>query len=232
MLPKSKLVWSSVGKKIIMALTGLAMIIFLLEHLSGNLLLLSKDPDPYNKYAHFLISFGWVIILAELVLVAILAFHVYSGISVAIGKKQARPQAYHKTAAAGGPSKKNLASSTMIYTGVALFIFLVIHLKTFKYGPGIEEGYVAQVEVSGEQVRDLHKLVVDVFQHPGYVIGYVAVMLFLGFHLRHGFWSAFQSLGVNHPRVTPLIYSLGLLVAAVLGVGFLLIPIWIYFTGA
>jgi succinate dehydrogenase / fumarate reductase cytochrome b subunit len=114
----------------------------------------------------------------------------------------------------------------MIYTGAVLFIFLIIHLKTFKFGPNYT------TDVDGVEMRDLHGLVWEVFQSPGYVTWYVAAMVLLGSHLWHGFWSAFQSLGVSHPRYTPIIYGIGIMVAAVLAVGFLGIPIWIYFTGA
>ena len=209
-----------------MAVTGLAMIIFLIEHVSGNLLLYSKNPDPYNKYAHFLISFGWLVIAAELILLAVLLFHVVSGVSISLGKKRARPVGYSKTANAGEPSKKTVASTTMIYTGLITLIFLAVHLKTFKFGPNYD------TVVDGQTIRDLHKLVMETFQKPVYVLGYVASMIFLGFHLRHGFWSAFQSLGIHHPRYTPIIYTVGMIVAVVVAVGFLGIPIWVYFTGA
>lgn len=226
MLPFTKLVWSSVGKKALMAVTGLAMIIFLVEHLTGNLLLFSKDPEPFNQYSHFLISLGWLIIAAEIILIAILIFHVLSGISVALGKKKARPVGYQKDANAGGASKKTIASTTMIYTGALLFVFLAIHLKTFKFGP------YYPTTVDGVEMRNLHKLAMEVFQNPVYVAWYVVSMVLLGFHLRHGFWSAFQSLGVSHPRYTPIIYTVGIVIALVISVGFLGIPIWIYFTGA
>ncbi|RMF70225.1 MAG: succinate dehydrogenase [Calditrichaeota bacterium] len=226
MSESSNKLWSSVGKKIIMAITGLAMVIFLIEHLSGNLLLFDKNPDPFNKYSHFLISFGDLLVVAELILLAFLIFHMISAISITLGKRKARPIGYVKHANAGGPSKKNISSTTMIYTGLLIFVFLAIHLKTFKYGPH----YTTVVD--GVEMRDLHKLVVEVFQKPGYVAWYVIAMVFLGFHLRHGFWSAFQSLGVNHPRYTPVIYSVGIILAVVLAVGFLGIPIWIFFRGA
>lgn len=231
-MPKlSKVVWSSVGKKFFMAITGLAMIIFLIEHLSGNLLLFNPNPEPFNKYSDFLISFGSILIVAELILVVFLLYHIIVGVSIAIGKMKARPEAYTKTASAGGSSKKTLSSTTMIYTGILIFVFLIIHLKTFKYGPGIAEGYVIH-GANGKEMRDLYRLAMEVFHKPGYVIWYVFSMVFLGFHLRHGFWSAFQSMGVNHPKYTPIIYTIGILVAIVLAVGFVAIPIWIYFTGA
>ena len=221
-----KFIGSSVGKKFLMALTGLAMVIFLLEHLSGNLLLFSKNPDPYNEYTDFLLSFGWLIIVAELGLIAILLFHMVSAISISIGQKKARPVAYAKTGNAGEPSKKTFSSKTMIWTGLLIFAFIAIHLKTFKFGPNYSS------TVDGVEMRDLHTLVWEVFQSPIYVAWYVGALIFLGFHVRHGFWSAFQSLGVHHPRYTPVIYSVGILVAIIISVGFLGIPLWIYFTGA
>lgn len=226
MLPLSKVIWNSVGKKFVMALTGLAMMIFLIEHLAGNLLLFNQNPDPFNEYSHFLIGFGWILIVAELVLITILLFHMYSGITIALGKIKARPENYRKSGNAGGPSKKTFSSTTMIYSGLLTFVFLLIHLKTFKFGP------YYTTTVDGVEMRDLHRLVMEVFQSPIYVVWYVGALLFLGFHLRHGFWSAFQSMGVSHPRYTPIIYSVGIFLAVVLAAGFIGIPVWIFFTGA
>lgn len=214
--------WSSVGKKAFMGLTGLAWVGFVIIHLLGNLMLFNPDPEPFNKYSHTLVSLGGLLIALELVLLAFFLVHAYSGITIWLEKRRARPVHYHKTAAAGSPSKKTISSSTMIYTGTFLFIFTVFHLVTFKYGPQ----YTTTVD--GEQMRDLYRLVFQTFQKPTYVLGYVLSMGFLGFHLRHGFWSAFQSLGVHHQKLTPIIYALGLLVAIVLAAGFLAMPIWLY----
>lgn len=218
-----KMIQSSIGKKIIMALTGLAMVGFLIEHLTGNLLLFTENPEPYNKYAHTILSFGWLIIVAEVILIGVLVSHMFSAISITLGKKKARPVKYVKTGKAGGPSKKTFASSSMIWTGILTFIFIVIHLKTFKFGPDYS------TTVDGERMRDLHTLVWGVFQNPIYVFWYVGTLAFLGFHLRHGFWSAFQSLGVNHPKFTPIIYTAALILALAIAVGFIGIPLWIFF---
>ena len=117
----------------------------------------------------------------------------------------------------------------MIISGVVLFVFLAVHLYTFKYGPGIEQGYVT--EIQGETARDLYRLVDEKFQDPIYVIGYTLVMLILGLHLRHGFWSAFQSLGIAHPRYSGLITTVGIIVSILLAVGFLAIPAWMFLRG-
>lgn len=219
--------WSSVGKKALMGLTGLLLVLFIIEHLLGNLMLFSPDPDPFNEYSHILVSLGDILIVVELGFLLFFILHIYSGVTVFIGKIKARPESYQKTTNSGPPSKKNISSTTMIYTGVVLLVFVAIHLKTFKYGPGIAEGYVRDVQ--GVAMRDLYRLVYEVFQDPKYVIGYVLTMVLLGFHLRHGFWSAFQSLGLYHPRYTPIIYTIGFILAVVLAVGYLAMPIWVYF---
>ena len=168
---------------------------------------------------------GWLIIAAEFVLIAILILHMYSASKVWIGKRKARPEDYKVKADAGRASKKTFASTTMIYSGILLFVFLVVHLKTFKFGAF----YTSTVD--GVEIRDLHRLVWEVFQNPVYVVGYVLILIFMGFHLRHGFWSAFQSLGVSHPKYSPIIYAVGIITALVLAVGFIGIPIFIYIMG-
>ncbi|HLG20115.1 MAG TPA: succinate dehydrogenase cytochrome b subunit [Bdellovibrionota bacterium] len=220
---------SSVGKKIIMAITGLGMIGFLIGHLAGNLTLLTGNADKFNRYSHFLTSLGALLIAVELGLLLLLLLHMYEGICVAIGKLKARPEGYEEVGNAGGPSRKTLSSRTMIYSGIVILVFVFIHVRSFKYGPGIPEGYVSMA--GGAEIRDLHRLVVERFSHPGYVAFYVACMILLGLHLRHAFWSAFQSLGVHHPRYTPILYGIGTALAAVLSIGFLIIPLWVFFSG-
>lgn len=213
---------SSIIKKALMGLTGLLMIGFLIAHLIANLLLFSNNPDPYNLYTHKLASMGWLLIAVELALVAFFLVHVVSGISVYLGSRKARGSNYVRTGDAGPPSRKNLASKTMIWTGIILFFFVIFHLITFKFGTNYP------ITVDGVEMRDLYRLVYEKFQELPYVISYVAIMVLLGYHLRHGFWSAFQSLGVHHPRYTPIIYGAGIVIALILAVGFLLMPIWIY----
>ncbi|NKB24857.1 MAG: succinate dehydrogenase [Kiritimatiellae bacterium] len=225
-----KFVESSIGKKVVMAITGLALFFFLIIHLIGNLTLFSSDPALFNGYAHKLHTLKPLVITAEIFLLAFFIMHIVSGVSVAIGKRKARPISYYKTASAGGASKKTISSSTMIITGIVILVFTVIHIKTFKYGPSIAEGY--SIDFEGETVRDLHRLVVEKFSQLPYVLFYVLCMLFLGFHLRHAFWSAFQSLGIHHPRSTPVLYGMGLFCSILLATGFILLPLWIYCRGA
>jgi succinate dehydrogenase / fumarate reductase cytochrome b subunit len=223
-------IWSSVGKKIITAITGLGLYLYIMLHLAGNLTLFAKDPGLFNRYAHFLTGFGWLLIIIELGLLLLFLIHIIGGIIVYLGKLRARPDGYVRYESAGVPSKKTVSSTTMIWTGLVIGLFATLHVITFKYGPGMEQGYVTVV--NGVQMRDLYRLVIEVFSNKWNVIWYVGAMIFLGFHLRHAFWSAFQSLGANNPRLTPVFYGAGLALAVLLALGFLILPIFIYFTGA
>jgi len=217
---------SSIVKKMVTGVTGLALFIFVAVHLFENLLLLSNNPDLYNGWAHFLFSFGPLLYVIEAILLLFFVVHIGSALFVHAEKRRARPVPYRTVGAAGKPSRRTVSSQTMIYTGLVLLVFLVWHVLSFRFGPNVAQGYVTQLD--GRPERDLYRLVVDFFSNLWNVVIYVGVMVFLGFHLRHGFWSAFQSLGLYHRRWTPIIYTTGLVVALALGVGFIFIPIWIY----
>lgn len=227
MIPVITAIKSSVGKKIIMAITALSLVLFVIVHLIGNLQLLIGKADSFNLYSHKLESLGSLLYIAEIGLLATFLVHFAIAISVAVTKKRARPVSYYMTRNLGKPSRKSFGSSTMIYTGLIIVIFTIIHVMHLKFGPGIKEGYIKVID--GEVIRDLYRLVVESFKNTWYVSFYTVVMILLGFHLSHGFWSAFQSLGANHPRYTPFISVVGILVAITLAMGFLLIPILIYF---
>lgn len=220
---------SSVGKKIINAVSGLGLCAFIVIHLVGNLTLLAGKAQAFNTYSHFLANTGVLLYVAESGLILFFLGHMITGTAVWWSKQKARPDGYHVSANAGDPSRKTIFSQTMIYTGAVVLIFLIIHLKTFKYGPGIDQGYV--VTYDGVQMWDLYRLTTDAFSRLWYVLFYVAAMMLMGFHLSHGFWSGFQTLGANHPRWTPIIYGIGLIFAFVMAVGFLIIPVAIYFRG-
>jgi succinate dehydrogenase / fumarate reductase cytochrome b subunit len=165
----------------------------------------------------------------ELGLVAFFLVHAIWGILVWLGKRSARPDSYRRSQNAGGASRKTLSSISMIITGPLLLAFVVMHVWMFKYGPSIAQGYVEQVGDHG--IRDLHRLVIETFQQPVWVTIYVVVMVLLFLHLRHGFWSAFQSIGVMSSRLTPLVYAVGVILAFLLAAGFILLPVWIFLTG-
>ena len=218
---------TSVGKKILSGVTGLALCGFVVAHLAGNLMLL-VGPEPFNEYTHFLTSLahGFFLPIAETGLVVLFVAHAYAGVRVWLDKRSARPQKNVRSGNAGGPSQKTLASRTMIITGVILLVFLLGHVYAFRLGPAEAEGYVTTLD--GDEARDLYRLVIETFKDPIPVVGYTLIMILLGFHLRHGFWSAFQSLGANNPKYMPLITTAGLAFAVIMAIGFLMIPICIY----
>lgn len=221
---------SPVGKKVITGATGLALIGFVIIHLAGNLLLLINDGgEAFNTYTYTLHSFGWLLYVAEVGLLVVFVFHAVVGITIYLGKRKARQQGYAKYQTAGAPSRQSFSSRTMIWTGLILLVFLVIHIITFRFGPSITEGYTTVIE--GQDSRDLYRLVEETFQSIWWVIGYMGVMVMIGFHLRHGFWSALQSLGALSPRLSPLIYTVGLIFALLIAVGFFILPLWIYLNG-
>lgn len=221
---------SPVGRKILTGITGLALSLFVLAHLLGNLTMF-QGADAFNTYANFLHEMGWLLYLAEAGLVLFFVVHAYTGISIWWRKRQARPEKYHTYASRGGKSKQTFSSRTMIVTGLVLLVFTVVHLNTFKFGVGSSGEAEYTTVVADQEIRDLNKLVIETFQNEFYVIGYVGVMILLGFHLRHGVWSAFQSLGTINTKLSLLIYTVGGIFAVLIALGFLILPIWIYFTG-
>jgi succinate dehydrogenase / fumarate reductase cytochrome b subunit len=217
---------STIGRKLIMGLTGLGLVLFVIVHLIENLLLY-VGPDAYNGYVERLHSFGIFLTFAEIGLGAAILIHALLAIRITISNRGARgSDRYAVVRSKGDPSRSNPASRNMIITGVVLLGFLAYHLYQFRFGPGIAEGYAAQLE--GKQVLDLYRLVTEAFRNPVCVGVYVATMLFLGMHFRHGFWSAFQSLGAMTPQISKPVYGLGLLIGLVLAIGFATLPIYFY----
>lgn len=210
---------TTVGSKFLVALTGLLLVGFLIGHLAGNLLILLGG-DKFNAYGHALIT-NPLVVPAELALIALLLVHMGKAIAHVLRGRSARPEAYAKKAWAGGPSRKSWASTTMALSGIFLLAFLIVHIATFKFGP-----YYASAEAG---VRDLQRLVVEIFKNPLYAAGYVVAMGIVGMHLRHGVSSAFQSLGLMTNGVwAARLLNLGLFLAVIIAGGFALIPVWVY----
>lgn len=204
----ARLFSGSVGKKFAMALTGLALYVFLAGHLAGNLLLFKGDGGAqFNAYSEFLLNHP-LLVPVELGLIAVFLAHVWLAISVSLDNRRARPQGYQVERVSGG---RNWASATMLYSGLFTFLFLVIHLRNFKY--------------ADRAGGTLYELVIRSFQTPLYAGGYVLAMILLGFHLWHSFQSAFQTLGIDLSR---RLRSLSIAVCLVLAGGFGVIPLWIY----
>ncbi|RYZ67712.1 MAG: succinate dehydrogenase cytochrome b subunit [Proteobacteria bacterium] len=221
--------WSStVFKKFVMGATGLALLGFVITHLLGNLLLYKKEGMAFNEYAHKLEGFGPLLWAAEIGLLGFFVYHAITGIRLAFLARTAKPKKYAINQSKGGPSKWGVSSNNMAITGTVLLIFVALHVWHFKYGPGLNEGYVTALN-DGSEARDLQRHVVEQFKNPLIVGLYVFAMLGLGLHLRHGVWSAFQSLGLTRENNTKTIYTVGGALAAILAAGFLFIPVYIYF---
>ncbi|MBE9170993.1 succinate dehydrogenase cytochrome b subunit [Pleurocapsales cyanobacterium LEGE 06147] len=213
---------SPIGKKIITGVTGLGLTVFVLLHMIGNLVLFAS-PEAYNQLAYFLNSLGILLYGFEFILLGLVIFHVAIAIAIQFNKQQARPIDYNQFKSAGKPSKQTISSRTMIVTGLVLLVFLAIHLQSFKFGT-----YYPTI-IKGVEMRDLARLVIEKFHNPVYAFGYTGVMVLLGLHLRHGIWSAFQSLGAMNARLSSVIYALGFVFAVAIALGFLILPLAIYF---
>jgi succinate dehydrogenase / fumarate reductase cytochrome b subunit len=211
---------SSVGTKLLIGVTGLLLFAYLLLHLAGNLLVFAGQ-TTFNAYSHTLIS-NPLTVPVEIALLLVFLVHVYKTVTMWFANQRTRPIGYQKKSWAGYKSRKSLASTTMIWTGLATFLFVGIHLAQMKYG--------AWYQIGNPAIRDLYRTEVEVFSSPLWVAVYVVCMILIGFHLRHGISSAFQSIGVDHPVYTKRLIVVGTMLAIVIGGGFAIIPIWVYFT--
>jgi succinate dehydrogenase / fumarate reductase cytochrome b subunit len=214
---------ATITKKIVMALTGLIWVLFVVGHMVGNLSFVLGGSDVFNLYTYKLTSLGPLLWFIEIALALFFIFHIWSGISVTLTNWRARPVNYRSQKSRGEPSKQTLSSKTMIWTGLIILVFVVFHVWTFKYGPW----YTTVVD--GVEMRDLYRLVKEIYMNPAYAFGYVLMMIILAYHIRHAFWSAFQSLGANNSRYSGMLYALGFIIAIVLVVGFSLVPMSVYF---
>jgi succinate dehydrogenase / fumarate reductase, cytochrome b subunit len=212
---------SSVGTKLLIGITGILLFIYLVLHLAGNALIIA-GPDLFNEYAHRLISNPFIIPI-EIALALVFLIHIYKTVRMFIANRAARPAGYRKKAYAGHTSRKSLSSSTMIVSGLILLLFLVVHVRQFKFGSYYQT-------VADATVRDLYRTGVEVFQQPAWVAFYVLSMVVVGLHLRHGIASGFQSLGLDHPLYTRRLTAWALVLAVIIAVGFAAIPLWVHFT--
>ncbi|MBV6647685.1 MAG: succinate dehydrogenase cytochrome b subunit [Cyclobacteriaceae bacterium] len=218
----TKTLSSTIGRKLIMSLTGLFLIVFLVSHLIGNLLLLKSDGGlAFNEYAHFM-KYSTFIRLAEVILFGGFLFHIVDGIMLIRANAKARPVGY----VANKSKSDSWTSKLMGPFGIIILIFFILHLYNFfryKYfTPHLLEN------MPGTDLADMASLVFQVFSNPIEVLIYVVAMLVIGFHLWHGFQSAFQTLGLNHKKYTPFIKALGAIYSVVIPAAFAIIPIYIY----
>ncbi|MDZ4840498.1 MAG: succinate dehydrogenase cytochrome b subunit [Bacteroidota bacterium] len=205
----------SIGKKVISALTGLFLILFLAVHLIGNIKLFVNDGGiAFNEHSHTMTQDPLIRVI-EIFLFASIIFHSIDGVILALQNNKARPIKY--VAKRPSPGTK-LSSRTMILSGLIILFFICIHLYTF----------FVPYRITGE-VTDIYKAVEEAFASPLYAGFYVFCMILLGLHLFHAFTSAFQTLGFRHPKYYPFIKALGSVIAIVYSVGFASMPIYFLF---
>ena len=200
---------SSVGKKVMMAVTGLGFCLFLAAHLAGNLSLYAGR-QTFNAYADHLHSLEPAVKVMEVGLLFFAAVHVLTGMLLFYRNFRARPNRYAVNKSAGG---RSVGSKTMPYTGLLLLGFVVYHLLNFHF-----------VDKTDTTIYDI---VAGAFANPATVVLYVCAMIVAALHVSHGFWSAFQTLGANHPKYMPLIRAAGLVFSLLVGLGFGLLPVYL-----
>jgi len=223
MSPRVRVFSSSVGMKILIGVTGLALFLYLVIHIIGNLVVF-LGPAAFNKYA-FTLESNPVLPIIELLLLSVFVIHIYKTVRMFLGNQSTRPVAYVQKKSAGRPSRKTFASSTMIVSGLWLLAFLLVHVKAFHDGWGHQYEWPA----GG---RDLYRQEMETFTNPLMVGFYVLSMLVVGSHLWHGVSSGVQSLGAAHPRWTPRVLLFGKTMAVLIAGGFIVIALWAHFAGA
>jgi len=204
--------------KILIGVTGLALVLYLVIHIAGNVLVFF-GPEVFNNYAFVMEVKNPLLPLIEIALLLVFLIHIYKTVRMFLANQKARPVSYVKKRTAGRPSRKTVASTTMIASGLWLLAFLLVHVKAFRFSP--------EYDWPGGG-RNLYRQEMENLSNPLMVGFYVLSMLIVGSHLWHGFSSAFQSLGVDHPRVTPLLLRAGKVFAVAIAGGFMIIAVWVY----
>ena len=206
---------TAIGKKFVMAVTGLAGIVFVLGHMAGNLLVFA-GPDEMNAYAHFLQSTGELLWIMRIGLIAAVVLHVVAAVQLTRQNRAARPDGYVKRE----PQVSTWAARTMRWGGALLLVFIVLHILHFTTGDWRPSGSFSETDVYANVVLSFRIWWVTLF--------YVVAMIALGFHLYHGAWSSVRSIGLSQPSPKPLHRTIALGIAVVLWIGFTAVPIAVF----
>ncbi len=210
---------STVGRKYLMGASGLVWMGFIFGHMAGNMLIL-VSADLYNAYGHAIVSNKILLYGTEAVIIGALITHVFCAISLTLENRKARNVRYAMTP--NGAKASSWASRNMGVQGSAILAFIILHLITFKYGTNYE------TTVNGVPMRDLHKLVLEVFHNPAYVAWYVVCLLLMMFHVSHGARSIFQSFGILERKMQAGIKTGAWVYAIVVAFGFLSQPLYVF----
>lgn len=209
-----KFISSSIGKKILMALTGFFLMTFLLVHLSVNLFLF-KGKEAFNEASHFMATSSFIQV-SQYILAAGFIAHIFLGIKLHLQNKNARGKVNYASNQWQAHTPFN--ARTMIYTGFLVLCFLILHLKDFTIP--IKTGNTAGLTD--------YELVTNHFKSPMYTTIYIIAFVFLAIHLSHGFRSAFQSIGASHKNYNPMIRKIGVLYFWFISLGFSSIALWFF----
>jgi len=211
---------SSIGRKQVVALSGFLLILFLIMHLSGNLLLY-KGPEAFNAYAQFLESLGVIKVMARAGLIALFLTHIVFTVLLVIDNRRARGgQGYAVDRAVG---KRSVATRLMPYTGTLVLVYLIFHL--FDYT--LADHHTIKSVINGVDMG-LYGLVANSFKSPVRVAFYVIGMVGVGFHLIHAVQSVVQTFGFNHPVYTPMVKRFSTVIGVAVALGFASIPFYLF----
>ncbi len=223
----SSFLGSSIGKKLLVALTGAVLVLFLLGHMIGNLLIFA-GPDAINEYGHFLQTMlhGGGVWIARVGLLFCVVLHIVLTIQLTRENRAARTERYGYNATL----QASKSSRIMILSGLTILAFIIYHLLHFTVHAGNDYG-TYQVMLHGEKVHDVYKMVIAGFSWLPASIFYIIAMLLLSSHLGHGVNSMFQTLGLATERTRPIFEKIGSAYAAIILIGNCSIPIAIYVFG-
>jgi succinate dehydrogenase / fumarate reductase cytochrome b subunit len=213
---------SSVGRKMVMSITGLMMVLFVVVHLLGNSSVF-VGPDGINVYATKLHGLGPFVWMFRLVMLTMFSLHVFYGIQLTLENDKAKPQGY----AVKKSLQTTFAAKNMIWTGVLIAAFLIYHLLHFTFQV-ISPEIAASRNMDAMGRPDVFRMVLSGFQQFTISLMYVGAMVALAFHLTHGIQSFFQTLGLNNDRTRPVITKAGTIAAIILSLGYVSIPIIIF----
>jgi succinate dehydrogenase / fumarate reductase, cytochrome b subunit len=217
---------SSIGRKLVMSLTGLFLIIFLAIHLAGNLQLLYADSgEAFNLYAKFMTT-NPLIKTTSYLLYAFILLHAIQGWILWRKNKLARGAQGYAVKVTKTVGTNRFASVNMGWLGTIIFVFILIHL--YQFWLQMKLGNLPMATYDGVEVKDLYAIVAKAYSNIGFVAFYVISMVVVGIHLYHGFHSAFQTLGLSHHKYTPLVKGFGKLYSIVVPLGFAIIPVYMY----
>jgi succinate dehydrogenase / fumarate reductase cytochrome b subunit len=201
---------TSLGKKQLMAVTGMLFLLFLAVHLIGNLTIYGGVP-AFNAYVDKLHGLGALLAVAEVVMLLAVLIHIIFAVILFFENRRARPVKYAVDKSGGGG--RTFSSQTMPYTGLLILLFVVIHLAT------------TSRFFTDRTAKTTFQILTEIFSHKGYIAFYVVAMVVVALHVRHGLWSAFQTVGANHPKYMPLIERLSIILAFIVGIGFGSLPL-------